>query len=642
MRKLAFGVVILVFSSARLCAAEDPCAGFFRQFGKGPGSSVNTGPVRLLSDAELEHITSQRVCIKSFPWDPKAHDAFSSSTKEGWNSTLGASLRTSVHEAITKYEGSVAVLTLKGLSNTERKFLHVVAQGGAPYSEVQSYLGFEARRTWAYYLANASKVEQQVAVILADGGSAEQMRLYADYLYCATALNEGKAEEIIACVADARKRSNPWRPRVVESDRAEEFTYYSEQSLINMLSSVEYSALAGRKMADANASLDLICRFLDDLPALEPHFETTSDPTEAVLGTLSDEMIEGFNLDAPAWQRMQTLNKYPGLLGFFRDANGITLYLGKNGAHTLRYDGRDWEVLSADEAQNVFVQYCRARITSESNDNMKLFCTYPVSDGRVVQFSDGTTTKLTAQEDTALRSGTQLPSDHQISRALGDHKSHVLFSTPLMEKDGSPLRDADAFMFALQRAYPQAKLIRDPLSAQTPILTQKIAAFAVSKPSDLLVVVPDPKLDVPQAKTIANIAADLKAAKVQVSVISGHEKYTGKRDRAVFVITGHSSDQLAVFVRQLGDGGFLKNNYVIFNSCETDLTRELLAEINSRYGAIGTYTFEGKIMAASVQDYLLDLVHGLKGGKKHNLMELLSAMVQKQKLNGLFTVCKND
>ena len=640
-QNLTCGAVLFAFGTSLAQAADDACANFFRQFGTSSSPSSITAAAKQLSKVELDQIKNQRVCIESFPWESKAHDAFFSSGKKGWTLSLSSSLRDSVHAAVEKYQGSALVRDFQQHKEVERKYLHLVAQGVIPYSKIRSEICEGAQKLWAQ-VKDASKVEQQVALLLSLGGEPEQVRLYSDFLYCSSALKEGKSDLVIACVAQAKKRAGIEIPRSVLADQAEQATYFSQQALINMLSNVEYSALSSKKTTDPNAALELVSRFLDDLPAIEPHFGISGDPTDTVLDTISDEMIRGFGLNAPAWQRMQTLKKHPDLLGFIRDEEGVTLYVGKNKAHTIRFDGVGWKILPDAEAQKLFTDHCRSKIAQASKDKMHLFCTYPVSDGRLVHFPDGTDLKLSAQEEETLRLGTQLPPEHALSKKLNDGKNHVLFSTPLMEKDGGPLRDADSFTFALQRAYPKAKMLRDPLSAQTALLTEKVATFSVSRPTDLMVIVPDPKLGVPQGKIIANIAADLKAAKVGVSVISGSEKYSGKSGKAVFVITGHSSEELAGFVRQLGDGGFLKNNYVIFNSCETDLTRELLTEINGRYGAIGTYAFEGKIMAASVQEYLLDLVKELNGKTKLNLMELLSRMVQKQKLTGVFTVCRND
>jgi len=119
----------------------------------------------------------------------------------------------------------------------------------------------------------------------------------------------------------------------------------------------------------------------------------------------------------------------------------------------------------------------------------------------------------------------------------------------------------------------------------------------------------------------------LTQAGLEATVFTGAEQYKGGSGKAVFVITGHSSDELANLVRQLGECGYFRGNFVIFNSCNTPLTHQLAVEINGRYGALGTYGFSDKIMATDVENYMLDLADKVSAETTHSLLDILNQTV---------------
>lgn len=173
--------------------------------------------------------------------------------------------------------------------------------------------------------------------------------------------------------------------------------------------------------------------------------------------------------------------------------------------------------------------------------------------------------------------------------------------------EGEPRQAAEAVTFALQRSYQIAKVCLDTLSASTTDNLRTLVNYVVSEPAQVRVIMTDDALDVPMAKTVENISNELRSANVDVILFSSVERCQDQGRKAVFVVTGHSSEALAILVHQLGEAGFFRHNLVVFNSCRTPLTRELVIDINGRYGAIGTYAFSDKIMAAAVQEYLFEL-----------------------------------
>jgi hypothetical protein len=167
--------------------------------------------------------------------------------------------------------------------------------------------------------------------------------------------------------------------------------------------------------------------------------------------------------------------------------------------------------------------------------------------------------------------------------------------------------------------------------------------FEVVGAKDLLVVIPDdsdPGTQIQFQRTIMNIRERLSEANVEIKQFKVGMVYDGKQGRAVFVITGHSSEQLAAFIRQVGEAGFFRDNYVVLNSCGVGPAPQLVNEINSKYGAAGTFSFQGEIRAAAVQNYMLDLAEKLKGIEPKKFVPLLIDSARRKGLFGIFTISK--
>jgi hypothetical protein len=198
--------------------------------------------------------------------------------------------------------------------------------------------------------------------------------------------------------------------------------------------------------------------------------------------------------------------------------------------------------------------------------------------------------------------------------------------------------------FALQKSYPEARIFEDPFRADTADKTRQLNGFVLRDAKDLIALLPDPadkSLRLSQAAaTIRNIEDDLRKANVDVRVFTQGSRYDGGSGKAVFVITAHNDQSLKRYVEAVGEAGYLKENYVIFNSCESPVTSDLIDAINNRYKAAGTFSFEGKIAASSVQDYMVELAQELKSVPGQDFVRLLIQMVLKHKLTGVFTISK--
>jgi phosphoglycolate phosphatase-like HAD superfamily hydrolase len=112
------------------------------------------------------------------------------------------------------------------------------------------------------------------------------------------------------------------------------------------------------------------------------------------------------------------------------------------------------------------------------------------------------------------------------------------------------------------------------------------------------------------------------------------------KGKGLIVITGHSSDELAMFVHELGTKGAFEGNYVMFNSCETPLTRQLITEMNTRYGAMATFAQQGKIKVNDLDGFLVDFSESLQKVQRASFRDLMLNALHNHGLNGIWTICE--
>jgi hypothetical protein len=263
--------------------------------------------------------------------------------------------------------------------------------------------------------------------------------------------------------------------------------------------------------------------------------------------------------------------------------------------------------------------------------------TFGVGEGVRISISDG--------ELAQLKQGKLLPPDHLLTQFLkkDPEKALVLHIDP---KDAAS-SETDAFLFVMQRGYPSRRIYRDPLSAETAHRADLLGDFRVGNPEEVVALVADQSFGVPHNHTIKNIVSELRERMVRVETFREGVRWDGRRGKAVLIITGHTSDQLAAFVDAVGVAGFFQENYVVFNSCESPLTKELAARISNRYGAVAIFCHEGTIAADKVQDYLIDLTERIEetasdpaSREARPSFEVhLRESLRKFGLNGIWTIC---
>jgi hypothetical protein len=364
-------------------------------------------------------------------------------------------------------------------------------------------------------------------------------------------------------------------------------------------SSSEFVELAKKVRGNAAGSYTLAATYLDGAAG-------RGFPDEIAAGTEAFEVLRNLQdlsplgMNQPYWQRMQTLDNYQHLAGFLAASDHTTLYLRGERSHAVQiYNNGRIRLLSDEARMAEYRNHCLREMAAYRNGDMLLFDVSKTVNGHRI-WIDGEAITVTPLEYDAIKGGRRLPASHPLTRAIDKRNSTalVLYSNPLMQKAGPPLREADDFAFALQKAYVDVPVYRDPLSAKTGALVQSLNSFNAASPDDIVAVVADESFQ--PRPTDYNIIQDLKrqltAARIRIATYSDilRNGWTMGRGKGLIVITAHSSEELAGFVRDLGSKGVFEGNYVLFNSCETPLTRALVTEINTRYKAVATFAHDTK------------------------------------------------
>jgi hypothetical protein len=396
---------------------------------------------------------------------------------------------------------------------------------------------------------------------------------------------------------------------------------------------------------DLKSASKLVTDYLDARPDLANGTPAASDVlTQHVLGNLSD--LRKLQLESPGWRRTQALQNLPQVTGVIDDTKSTTLYLqGAKRQYSVEVlQGGQVRLLSPEEGYSRYVAYTTSEVRRNSTGNMALFDLMHYPDGHQALAIDDKLVPLAQSDIARLAEGQPLPDSHPLSLALRNEsrKSKVLFSDPFMQKQGPALREADNFAFKLQRAYPEVPIYRDPLSPKTDGLVKQLNDFVAKTPSDVVAIVADEsfKNRPKDYNVIQDLEQQLSAAHIKVvRYRPGVQMASVGKGKGLIVITGHSSEELAEFVRTLGSQGVFEGNFVVFNSCETALSRQLITEINTRYNAIATFAHEGKIMVNDLDGFLGDFSSELTKGSTSSFHEMLIRQLHNHKLNGVWTIC---
>lgn len=319
-------------------------------------------------------------------------------------------------------------------------------------------------------------------------------------------------------------------------------------------------------------------------------------------------------------------------------------------------------VIGAKAAMHAYKGFVRSQIEGSSTKNMLLYDVRLTSDGAEIvvpkgvasdaitgadpTFADDPRIVLSAQDFQSITAGNPLPENHPLQAlAKSMHgRALVQYTSPMGMLPGTIKDKAAEITFAMQRSLPDARVYRDPLSQRTDGLVAGLNLRPTGKPADYVAVVAEESFKVDDRGIIENIKRDLKENGIQVISFSDSPAVDSLKgqNRNVIVITGHSTHELANFVEELGKRGVFSNNFVIFNSCGTPLSRALSERMVGRFGAEAAFVFEGNINPGPVEDMLVKLSERVSQGGEGKLVDELRSIVRDQKLNGVWTISMMD
>jgi hypothetical protein len=284
----------------------------------------------------------------------------------------------------------------------------------------------------------------------------------------------------------------------------------------------------------------------------------------------------------------------------------------------------------------------RERVRTLSTKDMHLFHVSHRGNGVDIAYQDGSVA-LTTEQVRQLKSGVPLADDHPLSELLKtyDQGAFVLYT------GGSgalpqAVRESDTIAFAIQKAYPKNRVYRDPYSERTAQNTRRLNDFSVSSTADFVTLVAGHSFAVRDWKIVKNIAPDLRARgfhDIRVLEAGNVPVWTDGGGKTVSVITGHIDAKLIGFVEELGRAGYFRNNLVLLNTCRDTPTRDLLTRINSEFGAAAVFSYDGKLGAAAVENFLVDLADSIRSKPTARLVDMIRVKMHRHGLNGTWIIC---
>lgn len=473
--------------------------------------------------------------------------------------------------------------------------------------EVKRLLPTQAGREWQRY-AHRALIGQEPAISLA----------YVDFLY-ACSLSGAREFGMLAKleVTPAPVPSSPEATAIRELTRA----------LIN-----------DARIRTMKSVLKVLPDLIRQLTSLPVHRLAAALPTDTAYTAITRAGKEVAALQTiPEWERATKLRNIGD--GFTVTERAIGLYLRDGESmYLVRTDKESGQtsLLIGEHANAAFRDHCRAQIRKFSRPGFRLANVLRVKGGYRILMADRSIS-LTNTEVAGLDRGERLPPQHALSRAIARDPSFVIYSHPLMVREGRYRSDADRLAFSIQRSYSEAHVFKDDLSDLTQSRAHAVNNFVITDASDVIVLKAAGSFGVDDANIVNDVADELAKSGITVTEVSRDAAVTAPdRPRLVIVISGHIDENLAAFVRYAGEAGYFRNNIVAFNSCASNLTSQLVHEMNTRYGAVATYRYESKIPAVKVQEILMRLNEEID--QKPSLDDW-KRFVHDEGLTGVWNIC---
>lgn len=512
----------------------------------------------------------------------------------------------------------------------------------------------KARASRVFQISNGDKFIAKYLWQRAGGVPQESMKGFADVFTAKKLYEDGNDAAVLALVGEVRK-SRTLKAKYAQLDEAELKTYIKAQNLDNAL--LMFEAMAAFRSASTpaqiiKASLEYL-RIRNGIWSAMELFQKREFDAE-VASALIDELSSVKPGDAALWPAGVSAAWALSGHKYFTLSIQSLQTTGRAARDTdfrvtVRIDGESemssGAIIDGKTAATSYKGYVSAALDKAKSDNLTPFdirCDLGECELQIGQ----STVLINKAELKTLREGRALPATHPLSHALAASASKPLlaFGNPFTLK-GTTQRDSiDSALFWLQKCYPDILFVRDRMTADTIRKTGILGRREVPTPSDVISIVPPESFGVSDRNIVGNIRQALTEKGIVVEDVANTSEWSWRHGggKAVLVITAHSSQELRRYVQYLGEKGVFRDNVVVLNSCGTPVTRDLAESINADFGAIATLTFQDKISAADVEDFLLAVANDLADGGELEFAKSVLRRAREQGLPGLWTVARRE
>jgi hypothetical protein len=359
---------------------------------------------------------------------------------------------------------------------------------------------------------------------------------------------------------------------------------------------------------------------------------------EKVQGRLLQEIER---LDTmPGWERRAAIEMIPQLLGYAKTEGGSRIVYARGSGAMFGVvaegggSGGGIGLISDRGCHHFYLEGFRfAAASHRAFRGTFELASVVLSDGKLIMMISEdlrdqlgltndhfTVTEVDVQR---LRSRAATPLASTELRKVVEHlrrtnKALVFWQHPLAQKAGEQAAVVHQFVSDLHRMYPGIGIYRDPPEVD---LGPRVQNAQLARLNTLPArVVFDTAYGVKlteDANAVANHYAKMGRG-IEVLPFgpsTSRPAHWASEPALVIVITGSTGPQLAKLVRDLGEKGFLKDNFILFEACGEALSEALVSEMTGRFGARAAYHFAGPIHPADAA-LLLDevLAQKNKGG----------------------------
>ena len=291
-----------------------------------------------------------------------------------------------------------------------------------------------------------------------------QVKLFGEWLYVRKLREERQYQKAYSAATEV---ANTFQLRMqnIQKSEADEHTYFSSAALGNFILLEQLASRSHFLNVNLIQAADLrsLVNALDNQANLEWQYQFTGgDPTAELVVRLAGVYDRVAANEAS--DELTPLGKLDVTAGYFKDGDRRVVLLKGKRTYGIVEDENGSELVSPSEAAQLFREFSRKEVASKSTPEMRLFGVHSYNGKFEVDLGEKTFT-VTAADFKRLQLGNQLPASHPLHAqifSIPETQSLVLYTHPLALKAGLLQTRGDDFAFALQKAYSDRSIYRDP------------------------------------------------------------------------------------------------------------------------------------------------------------------------------------